>query len=136
MALIGPLEVTVEGRRVAIGAAKERAVLTLLALRATRAVRAEALVEALSGEDPPPTAAKALQTYVSALRRKLPPSSIETVPGGYLLRVDPEDVDAARFERLATSGAPSGGSDPEAMARPGRMPSTCGVALQQYDWNQ
>ena len=109
VALLGPLEVTVQGHRVAITAAKERAALALLALRASRPVHAEAFVEALWGEGPPPTAAKALQTYISALRHKLPPGSIETVPGGYALRVSPEDVDVARFERLVTLGALAGG---------------------------
>jgi predicted ATPase/DNA-binding SARP family transcriptional activator len=108
VALLGPLEVTVGGGRVAIGAPKERAVLAVLALRAGRPLRAEAIVAALWGENPPPTASKTVQTYISALRRKLPAGSISTVPGGYVLSVAPEDVDVARFERLAALGAATG----------------------------
>jgi predicted ATPase/class 3 adenylate cyclase/DNA-binding SARP family transcriptional activator len=99
--LLGPLVVTgddgVESR--VPGAAKERAVLAVLALKAPRTVSLSELVDAVWGEDPPRTAEKALQTYVSGLRRALSPGAIETVGGGYRLAVAAEDVDVAVFEQ-------------------------------------
>jgi DNA-binding SARP family transcriptional activator len=98
VALLGPLEVTSEEGPVVLGAPKERAVLEMLALRAGRPVPAEALYDGLWGEAAPPSAAKALQTYVSHLRRLLPAGCLLTNSGGYLLQVNPGSVDAARFE--------------------------------------
>jgi predicted ATPase/DNA-binding SARP family transcriptional activator len=92
------LEVTSEEGPVVLGAPKERAVLEMLALRAGRPVPAEALYDGLWGEAAPPSAAKALQTYVSHLRRLLPAGCLLTNSGGYLLQVNPGSVDAARFE--------------------------------------
>ena len=57
------------------------------------------------GGAPPRSAAKTVQTYLSALRRALPAGAIETVSGSYRLAVGPDDVDTARFERLAAVGA-------------------------------
>jgi class 3 adenylate cyclase/DNA-binding SARP family transcriptional activator/tetratricopeptide (TPR) repeat protein len=103
--LLGPLSVVDDsGIEVRVPAAKERAVLSWLALRAGSNVRSSDLTAALWGDDPPPTAAKTLQNYVAALRRVLPAGSIATVPGGYRLAVEPDDTDVARFERLARDG--------------------------------
>ena len=57
------------------------------------------------GGSAPRSAAKTVQTYLSALRRALPAGAIETVSGSYRLAVGPDDVDTARFERLAAVGA-------------------------------
>jgi predicted ATPase/DNA-binding SARP family transcriptional activator len=57
------------------------------------------LIDVLWGEDPPRTATKTVQAYISALRRLLPPATIETSPGGYRLNVDPDDIDVTGFER-------------------------------------
>jgi predicted ATPase/DNA-binding SARP family transcriptional activator/class 3 adenylate cyclase len=102
--LLGPLTVTAEGSAVLIGAAKERSVLAVLALRAGRAVSGDELIGALWGDDPPPSAHKNLQTYVSALRRVLPERLIDTVPGGYRLALAEELVDVFAFEGLAAAG--------------------------------
>ncbi|HVM65565.1 MAG TPA: BTAD domain-containing putative transcriptional regulator, partial [Acidimicrobiales bacterium] len=104
VALLGPVEVRIDGAPLPITAPKERAVLALLALRAGTTVSVRALEEALWGENPPRSAAKALQTYISHLRRELPPGLIVTANGGYLLAASSEDIDAARFEALATRG--------------------------------
>ena len=61
----------------------------------------------LWGDDPPPSAAKTVQSHVVRLRRslgRLGPSIIETVPGGYRLAIDPEGIDAGWAERLAAEG--------------------------------
>ncbi len=67
----------------------------------------DAIVDALWGDDPPPSATKTVQSHVVRLRRslgRLGPSIIETVPGGYRLAIDPEGIDAGWAERLATEG--------------------------------
>ena len=69
--VLGPVEVTAGGRPVAIGAGKPRALLALLALNDGATVSTERLVQGLWGEDPPPTAAKMVQLYVSQLRKAI-----------------------------------------------------------------
>jgi DNA-binding SARP family transcriptional activator len=98
--ILGPLVVWRDGREVRIGAAKQRALLMLLLLRRGELVPTETLVEQLWGERPPATAAKAVQVYVSQLRKTLGEGLVETRPGGYTLRVEPGALDAARFEDL------------------------------------
>ena len=58
----------------------------MLGLHAGSVVSADTLVELLWGDDPPRTAAKALQTHISALRRTLGDGFV--VDGGH--RLDPE----------------------------------------------
>ena len=70
--ILGPFEVCDDsGQPVKLPAGRERALLAVLALRRGEVVSTDALVDALWGETPPPTAAKALQGYVSHLRRIL-----------------------------------------------------------------
>ena len=96
--ILGPLEVILDGRVVAVGGPKPRALLGLLLVHADETVSAERLIEDLWDEDPPRSAASTLQTYVSQLRRQLGADVVETVAGGYRLRVDREALDARRFE--------------------------------------
>ena len=79
--------------------------LEMLALRAGRPVPVESLRSGLWGESPPPAATKALQTYVSHLRRALPAGCVLTAGGGYVLRVDPQSTDAGSFERSVQEAA-------------------------------
>jgi class 3 adenylate cyclase/DNA-binding SARP family transcriptional activator len=103
--VLGPLTVVSdEGTMVRVAAPKERGLLALLALRAGAVVQTPELIRALWGEDPPRSALKAIQTYISALRRVLPPGGIDTAGGGYQLLVALDDVDALLFERLADEG--------------------------------
>jgi peptide/nickel transport system substrate-binding protein len=111
--LLGPVEVTIDDRPLPLGATKQRALLALLALRVNETVSSDRLVDGLWGEDPPPTAAKMVQLYVSQLRRMFDGSGlrIETHGRGYELCVPDGTVDVTRFERLveqAADGAPSG----------------------------
>src|SRR4051812_12643610 len=69
-----------------------------------RRARDAGLIDELWGERPPATATKALQTYVSQLRRALGPDLIVTRTPGHLLRVDEGTIDAARFRHLASEG--------------------------------
>ena len=105
--ILGPLEVDADGRPVDLGGAKQRAMLALLALNANRVVALDQLVEALWDGQPPETAAKALQVHVSQLRKLLGRERLETTTQGYLLRLEPDELDLARFQRLHESGRPS-----------------------------
>jgi DNA-binding SARP family transcriptional activator len=91
--LLGPLEAPV-----ALPSGKPRALLARLLLDADRVVAADALVDALWGDEAPPSAPKVLQAHVSALRKALGAEVIETRAPGYALRGSSSDV--ARFEEL------------------------------------
>jgi len=102
--LLGPVEVVQDGRAVRLGGPRQRALLAALALQANEVVSVERLVLALFGVDAPDTAANAVQVAVSRLRRQLDPSLLETKPGGYVLRVHPDQLDLLRFEQLLAQG--------------------------------
>ena len=100
--ILGPLEVTQDGRALELGATKQQTLLAVLLLHAGEIVSPTRLMTELWGEDPPSTAAKGIQGYVSSLRRILGADAIATRAHGYVLA--PEHLDAALFERLAAEG--------------------------------
>ena len=99
--ILGPFEVADGERRVVLGGPKQRALLAILLLRRGEAVSSDRLIDQLWGERPPATAAKTLQGYVSHLRKALGNDVLLTRGGGYLLAVQPGQVDAERFEEMA-----------------------------------
>ncbi len=110
--LLGPVEVERDGRAVAIGGGRLRALLARLALDAGRPVTAGALVDAVWDTELPADQTHSLQSLVSRLRRALGDAElVAQVPGGYALAAD---SDAERFERLAAEGAAA--PDPERAA--------------------
>lgn len=98
--LIGPLAVLDGERRIDVGARKERAVFAALALRAGHVVSVGELIDALWGSDPPATAVKTLQGYVSKMRRVLGPGIVVTERPGYVLRLPPDGTDIVRVHAL------------------------------------
>src|SRR5215204_2090080 len=106
--VLGPLEVEADNGPVVLGGPKERLLLALLLARPNQVVSVEALVRGLWGEQPPPTAAKTLQSHIKRLRRALEPDRTRGAAGqvlvtrqpGYLLRVAPGALDVAQFEEL------------------------------------
>jgi DNA-binding SARP family transcriptional activator/RecA/RadA recombinase len=110
ISVLGPVEVTSDGRLVAIGRGKPRALLAVLALHEGSTVSSDRLVEALWGDEPPSTAAKMVQLYVSQLRKALAVSGdgaqIVTRGRGYELRLGDGEVDALRFEALVAGDMP------------------------------
>jgi YVTN family beta-propeller protein len=102
--ILGPLEAEEDGRLLALGGAKQRALLALLLLHANKVVPRDRLIDELWGERPPETAATALQGYVSGLRKTLGSERIVTRAPGYLLSIEPDALDVGRFERLARDG--------------------------------
>jgi ABC-type transport system substrate-binding protein/DNA-binding SARP family transcriptional activator/DNA-binding beta-propeller fold protein YncE len=98
--ILGPFEVGRNGESLEVPAGKPRALLAVLLLRAGEVVSVDTLVDELWGEQPPATAAKNVQVYVARLRRALGEGVLVTQSPGYALRVDGEQLDAARFQAL------------------------------------
>src|ERR687883_1713671 len=101
--VLGPLEVLEDGRPLALGRLKERIVLAVLLLHANEFVSRERLIDELWGASPPPTAKKAVNVYISQLRKALARNGhdpIATADGGYRLEVDAERLDAERLKQL------------------------------------
>ncbi|HEY2703598.1 MAG TPA: BTAD domain-containing putative transcriptional regulator [Candidatus Dormibacteraeota bacterium] len=122
--VLGPLEVWDGDRELSVGTGRQRALLARLLMETNMVVSTESLVDALWGDrTPPEAAAKALQTHVTTLRRALEPGRTRGGGGtpsilvnrspGYLLRVDADDVDLGRFERLVEQGRRLRRSTPE-----------------------
>jgi DNA-binding SARP family transcriptional activator len=109
--VLGPLEVATNGTSLPLGGTKQRAVLALLVLHANEVVSTDRLIDDLWGDTPPESASNMLQGYVSHLRKTLEPGRgrgehellVSRVPG-YMLQIGSEQLDADRFERLATEG--------------------------------
>ena len=80
--------------------ARLRGLLIALALEPGHVVSKATLVDWIWGERPPADAANALQRLVSRLRKALPERLVERETNGYRLAVEPDAVDAVRFERL------------------------------------
>jgi len=118
--VLGPLEVTDDsGRTIEIGGRKQRALLAVLLLHANEVVPITRLIDDLWGEEPPESAAKAVQISVSRLRKALGSSAalLETRGGGYAVRVEEGQLDLRRFERLEREGRQAlARGDPEGAA--------------------
>ena len=112
--ILGPIGIRdADGREIRIPAGLERSLLVLLLINRGEVVSIDRIVEALWGERAPETAVKAVQGYVSHLRRILEPDReaggrdgiLFTRAPGYALRADADAVDATRFERLTSGGS-------------------------------
>ena len=102
-AVLGPLNVSGPQGPIELKAPKQRALLAVLLLaHREESVSASRLVDELWGENPPATAAKAVQVHLSKLRSALGPGQpIVTRPSGYAVDIEPEQLDLARFEALS-----------------------------------
>ena len=98
--VLGPLEVDAGDGPIPLGGPKQRAVLANLLIRANQVVPADTLIDALWGDDSPDKARNTLQTYVSNLRRPLGDDRLQGRPPGYVLRLEPIELDADRFDSL------------------------------------
>lgn len=116
--ILGPLEVSHEGRPVRIRGAKERALLAILLLHANETVLVDRLIDELWNDRPPMTARKSLQVRVAGLRRALRDSIVLTRGGGYAISLAGDQLDLHRFERLLSEGRELlADGDPRAAAR-------------------
>ncbi|MCX4553509.1 MULTISPECIES: BTAD domain-containing putative transcriptional regulator [unclassified Streptomyces] len=133
LTLLGPLRASRGGLPLPLGPLKQRLVLAVLLTRPNTPVSLEELTDAVWPDDPPRTARKNLQVYVSTLRRVLDPDDLGRLhhgPGGYVLHLTVDECDTLRFEELARRG------DAEVRAgAPSRAARTYRQALDlwQYD---
>ncbi|MGH2735694.1 MAG: BTAD domain-containing putative transcriptional regulator, partial [Actinomycetota bacterium] len=106
--ILGSLEVRSGDRTIPLGGVKQRALLAALLVHPNQVVSVDSLIEHLWGDAAPARAHNNLQVYVSRLRRAFEGSAgdspLLTRPPGYLLRVDDEQLDGRRFERLQARG--------------------------------
>ena len=103
--VLGSLEVVAGGAPVPLRAPKQRRLLAALLVAQGRPLSADALVDALWAESPPPSARKLVQVYASQLRKALADGArIVTSSTGYALELEADSLDAARFERLLDEG--------------------------------
>ena len=138
--ILGAMRVLDEdGADVRVPAGRERSLLALLLVERGRVVPVDRIVDALWGAAPPDTAGKAVQGYVSHLRRIVPGAIVTRAPG-YVLEAPDDAVDAARFGRLAADGRhrldeddPAGAADvlDEALAL-WRGPALADVAYDEF----
>jgi len=102
--LLGELEVAAGGETFEIAGRQQQALLALLLIHANEVLSPERLIDSLWGPAPPPTAAASLRVSVAKVRRGLEAAGVDDVlltqPGGYVLRVEPDQLDVARFGTL------------------------------------
>jgi DNA-binding SARP family transcriptional activator len=106
--VLGSLVVLVAGKPVPVTAGRLRAMVAGLALTAGDDVSIDRLVDMVFGGRQPANVRRAVQLYVLRLRRLLGHHVIHTVPGGYRLEIDPDRVDALRFDRMLDAAAAAG----------------------------
>jgi DNA-binding SARP family transcriptional activator len=106
--ILGPLELSVDGRVVPLGSPKQRALLGLLLVHANETLSRDRLIEELWGEAAPATVESAFHSYLSRLRRLLESGGVTGAlvrdGYGYRLRVEPAQLDVTRFEGLVDEG--------------------------------
>src|SRR5690348_1355285 len=116
--LLGPVEARVDGRAVALGGQRPRALFALLALMAGHIVTVDRLIDELWGEEPPGRARDSLQMHVSRLRKALAEAGADagrlvSDAGGYRLEVGPGERDVERWrEALDRARRARAGGEP------------------------
>ena len=127
--ILGPVEVHAQGRPLVIARGRQRALLALLLLNAGEPISRDRLIEGLWGERPPDGAVKTLQAVVSRVRRALGTEAVRLVSGssGYQLRVEPDELDLERFDRLCEEGRLA-----LAAGRPERATTRLRLALEEW----
>ncbi|MBX6356985.1 MAG: winged helix-turn-helix domain-containing protein [Micromonosporaceae bacterium] len=98
--VLGPLRVDVDGNVIRLNGVRLHTLVVLLALAPGREVSRTSLMDAVWGEQLPSRPDNALQALVSRLRRAVPELEVESRPTGYRALIDPDQVDAHRFESL------------------------------------
>lgn len=103
---LGGLEVHAGDAPASLGGPQAGAVFALLATNAGRVLSTSQLIDELWPEDPPRDARGTIQTHIATIRRGLADERhrLRTADGGYVLDLDADELDAARFTRLAQEG--------------------------------
>ena len=118
--LLGPVELSAEGRAVEVGPPQRRTVMAALAVDVGRPVTVDAVIERVWGPHPPDGARGAVHTHVARIRRMCEqaaetarePLSLVRRSGGYLLEARPDQVDVYRFRQLVDRARAAGPADP------------------------
>jgi DNA-binding SARP family transcriptional activator/Flp pilus assembly protein TadD len=122
--ILGPLKVTRDGVAVTLPNGRTAVLCTILALTPGEAVSVDVLTARIWDEQLPQRVRGSLQNLVMRLRRSLGPGAVATVTGGYLLDVDPGNVDLVRFRRLIAEAADAD--------EPGQARTLLGEALRLW----
>lgn len=96
--VLGPLDTGTEPL-----SPRERTLLSALVVRAGTTVHPAELADAWWGESPPRTWEQQVRNSVARIRARLGKQSIETLGVEYRLGIDPDAIDAVRFERLVSA---------------------------------
>jgi len=122
--ILGPVEIAVGPERLELGGTRQQIVVATLLLSANKVVTMDRLLEAVYGEDLPPTARAQAQISISSLRRTFASRSREPVitthTHGYVIKVDDGQLDSARFEEMV------------AAARDARKSNNLDLAVARY----
>jgi len=111
LALLGPLEASVDGTPMYLGPPTRRAVLALLLMEPGVLVHRDTIIDVLWGDSPPRTAVGLVQAHVSRIRRLLNPHNrfgdgvVDWLGGAYRLNLLDTEVDLLAFRNLATRAA-------------------------------
>ncbi|MGW2520689.1 BTAD domain-containing putative transcriptional regulator [Streptomyces sp. NPDC001617] len=106
--VLGPLSARARGHALQLGPLKQRLVLAMLLCRPNALVSVDLLTEAVWVDEPPRTARKNLQVYISALRKTLAEAGVGdrliSRTGGYLLQLADSELDSLELQALARAG--------------------------------
>ncbi|ARZ67258.1 transcriptional regulator, SARP family protein [Streptomyces albireticuli] len=122
--LLGAVELRVEGVRVDVGPARQRAVLATLLVQSPLTASMDSLIDRVWGDSPPAGARGVVYTYIARLRRALTRATeglperllLRREPAGYLMDIDSDCVDLHRFRRLVAQARAAGASTPQRSA--------------------
>lgn len=111
--VLGPVDVVTGAGPTHVGGRHQQKLLAALVLAANHLVSTDHLAQVLWADSPPPSRDNTLQTDIHRLRSLLGPEAIVAEDHSYMLRVEPEQVDALEFENLVMEavgleGAPEG----------------------------
>jgi DNA-binding SARP family transcriptional activator len=98
--ILGSLRVCDGDREITVSGHKQRGLLALLLLHANQSVSEDVLIEALWGDRASDNAGRNLHVLVSRLRASIGADRVLREAGGYLIRVEEDELDVDRFERL------------------------------------
>ena len=113
--VLGPVTVHQDGEALPVGGSKQRSILALLVANIRHPVSLDRIVDSVYGEDARGGARHSVQTFISTIRRNLG-DVVQKEGGGYVLAVDPESIDAVRFETTARAALASLADDPDGTA--------------------
>src|SRR5258706_14349267 len=112
--MLGAVRVWRQEHELTLGHPRQRALLAMLAVRASRPVGRDELIDGIWGSDPPATAANCVHSYVARLRLVLEPGRAARAPSsvlasagpGYALRLRPRVGGTHAFPPPPVRGRP------------------------------